>query len=91
MTRLVGGARGGHYAPVDDPEADVPIRPRYGRAVAGLGLIGVGLLILASAALLPLGYFMAESDNLGLLVAAISVLAVVGIAVIVTGRSILTP
>jgi hypothetical protein len=76
---------------VHDLEADVPIRPKYGRALAGLGLIGVGLLVLTSAALLPLGYFMAESENLGLLVASMSLLAVVGIVVTATGRSILTP
>jgi hypothetical protein len=76
---------------VIDPDANVPIRPKYGRALAGLGLIGVGGLVLAFAALLPLGYLMAESENLGLLLAAMFLLAVVGVAVIAVGRTILTP
>jgi hypothetical protein len=51
----------------------------------------VGGLVLAFAALLPLGYLIAESENLGLLLAAMFLLAVVGVAVIAVGRTILTP
>jgi hypothetical protein len=54
---------------------------RQGTLLSSL-LIGAGGLILAFAATLPVGHLMAESENIGLLLVAMFVLAVVGVAVI---------
>jgi hypothetical protein len=48
----------------------------------------VGAGFLAFALLLPVGYFIAESERTGLLVVAMAVLVAVGLAAILLGREV---
>lgn len=58
------------------------------RATAVILILAGALLILAALAL-PLGYFMAESQNTGLLLGWMAALLVVGLALVALGRAVI--
>lgn len=63
--------------------------PSAADQVGGTLLVAVGAAVMLFALLgLPLGYSLAESDNLGLLILAIVAISLVGLAMVALGRAV---